>query len=141
MAKLNKMESWKGNRGYEACISNYAIYPSVIKQYSIGYSSYVSLYHYPSRTYSIKPSLKFSSYFVVINTSEGSLFLQKLYITTAGVKCCVAVVKKYPYYTSVLLYFFLKLRDHWVLGEAEGCCTYSLSLMYKLNQTESEIFM
>jgi hypothetical protein len=36
----------------------------------------VALIHYPSFTDSIKPSLKFSRYFVVINASEGSLCFQ-----------------------------------------------------------------
>jgi hypothetical protein len=38
----------------------------------------VALIHYPSCTDSIKPSLQFLCYFVVINASEGSLCFQNL---------------------------------------------------------------
>jgi uncharacterized membrane protein len=77
-----------------------------------------------------------------------------LYITTSGVKCHLAAVKKlsHTYFTSV---FFLvhgiidvSTISCWELSSTkagnrglEVCCTYSLYLMYKLNQTESAIFI
>ena len=49
------------------------------------------------------------SFFMV--ALEGSTFTRFFLITTAGVKCCVAAVKRRPKFISVFLYFFLVLRD------------------------------
>jgi hypothetical protein len=132
----------------------------------------VALIHCSSCTDSIKPSLQFLCYFVVINASEGSLCFQNyvillwlmlprdhfvsriLYFTTAGVKCRVAAVKSCPVlHFSVVIFWSFGIIDAntikcWELSTAqagargrEGCCTYSLSLMNRLNQTESAILM
>jgi hypothetical protein len=75
-----------------------------------------------------------------------------LYFTTAGVKCCVASVKSCPvlHFSSgpsgPLMPALLSV-ENWVpllkavAREREGCGTYILSLMYRLNQTESAILM
>jgi hypothetical protein len=74
-----------------------------------------------------------------------------LYFTTTGAKCCVAAVKCSPLlHFSVVIFFwsFGITFKCWELSTAqvgprgrEGCCTYSLSLKYRLNQTESAIVM
>jgi hypothetical protein len=59
----------------------------------------LNFFHYPSCTESIKPSLQFLCNFDVYNASEGShfyLFTRYLYISTEGVKCCIADVKSCP---------------------------------------------
>jgi hypothetical protein len=72
-----------------------------------------------------------------------------------SIKCRVAAVKSCPvlHFSGVIFFWFFGIIDTstnkcWELSTAqagargrEGCCTYSLSLMYRLNQTESAIFM
>jgi hypothetical protein len=78
-----------------------------------------------------------------------------LCFTTAGVKCCVAAVKSCPVlHFSVVIFFWsfgiidASTIECWELSTAqagargrEGCCTYSASLMYRLNQTDSAILL
>jgi hypothetical protein len=78
-----------------------------------------------------------------------------LYFTTEGVKCCVAAVKSCPVLHFIVVIFFWSFGiidastiKCWELSTAqagargrEGCCTYSLSLMYRLNQTDSAILL
>jgi hypothetical protein len=78
-----------------------------------------------------------------------------LYFTTAGFKCRVAGVKSCPvlHFSVVIFSMSFEIIDTntikcWELSTAqagargrEGCCTYSLSLMFRLNQTESAILM
>jgi hypothetical protein len=47
----------------------------------------VALIHFPSCTDSIKPSLQFLYYFVVINASEGSLLFSEFYNSVQSPKC------------------------------------------------------
>jgi hypothetical protein len=78
-----------------------------------------------------------------------------LYFTTSDVKCCVAAVKSCPVlHFSVGIFFWsfgiidASTTRYWELSTAqagargrEGCFTYSYSLMYRLNQTESAILI
>jgi hypothetical protein len=63
--------------------------------------------------------------------------------------------KKLPSTSLQCCYIFLVLLDHWlqqfkcwklsnaqsIARELEGCCTFLFSLMYRLNQTQSAIFI
>jgi hypothetical protein len=74
-----------------------------------------------------------------------------LYFTTAGVKCCLEAVKRYP--VLVISFWSFGIIDAsavkcWELSTTqaggkgrEGCCPYSLSLMSRLNQTRSAILV
>jgi hypothetical protein len=78
-----------------------------------------------------------------------------LNFTTAGVKCCVAAVKSCPVlHFSVVIFFWsfgiinsstikcLELSTAQASARGrEGCCTYSLSLMYRLKQTICNSFV
>jgi hypothetical protein len=111
--------------------------------------------HYPSCTDSIKPSLQFLCYFVVMNACEGSLCFQNCVLHNSRCQVPCGSRKKLLRTSLQCCYIFWSFRiinantiKCWELSTAqagarrrEGCCTYSLSFMYRLNQTESAMFM
>jgi hypothetical protein len=93
-------------------------------------------------------------FFAFVQSARDHFVSRFLYFTTAGVKCRVAAVKSCPMLHFSFIFFCSfeiivastikckKFSTAQVCARGhEGCCTYSLSLMFRLNQTESAIFM
>jgi hypothetical protein len=109
----------------------------------------------PSCTDSIKPGLKFSCNFVVINASERSLCFQILILHNSRCQVLCGSCKKLPRTSLQCCYIFLVLRDYnastikcWELSIAQASARGAwemlhlyLSLMYRLNQTASAILL
>jgi hypothetical protein len=115
----------------------------------------VAFIHYLSCTYSSNQACNFHALLLWLMLPRDHFASRFLYFTTAGIKCCVAAVKRCPVlHFSVIIFFWsfgiidASIIKCWELSTTQagarghvGCCTYLLSLKYRLNQTESAISM